>query len=93
MDSVLRIILIALKTVPVTIIIFMVGTLLSLIIQVLYIGINTSALMDVVALIQMWLPFNLGTIIVWLMSIASAYFAYIMCVKTLNIINSWIQAD
>lgn len=91
--TIFRVVVIVLKAIPTTIIIFMLVAIFNLLIQALYIGINKSVLMDVVVLIQMWLPFNLGTIIVWLFAIATAYFGYIMAVKTLNIINSWIQAD
>lgn len=56
----------------------------------LVIGFNTSVLADIFALIQIWLPFNLNILLVWLGVIATAYFAYRLSLMAYNMVNAYI---
>lgn len=40
------------------------------------VGFNNSVLADLMAIVQLWLPFDLNVMIVWLLTVAGLYIAY-----------------
>ena len=51
--------------------------------------INNSALGDLFALVQMWLPFNLSTITVWFTTITIAYLTYRLSLVGLSFLHQF----
>jgi len=75
---------------------FIIGVLLSVIALVSIIstyiiaGYNTSVLSDIFALVQVWLPFNLNIILIWLTVSATAYIAYKTAILSYVLLNTFI---
>jgi len=61
-----------------------------LITSYMVVGFNQSVLGDIFGIIQIWLPFNLNILLIWLALSATAYFAYRLATMAYNLLNSWI---
>lgn len=48
------------------------------------VSLNASVVGDLLALIQMWLPFNLGPLMAWLVTASVLYVAYRLSVVAVN---------
>lgn len=57
-----------------TIVVFVI--LLTLILSGVVISLNNSIVIDLFYITQLWLPFNLNVIFVWISTLVVAYFAY-----------------
>lgn len=75
-DMVLRLLIIFSKIAVYMVSIVALIVLLTIISSALMIGLNFGIINDLVALVQMWLPFNLGVIILWIVSVSVAYITY-----------------
>lgn len=63
---------------------------IGLITSYLVLGFNTSVLSDIFGVIQIWLPFNLNVLLLWLAVSATAYFGYRIALMSYNMLNSFI---
>lgn len=52
---------------------------------------NTGVLNDIFALVQLWLPFNLNVILVWISTSIVLYLTYAISLMMLNLINTWFN--
>lgn len=57
----------------------------------IYVSIDSGVLNDIFALVQLWLPFNLNTILVWIGLTVSGYFTYAISVMMMNLLNTWLN--
>lgn len=48
-----------------------------------YVSLNGNIISDIFAMMQMWLPFNLNTILLWLTTAVTAYFTYKMTIAAI----------
>ena len=75
---------------------FFIAVILSIIVLVgvitsyMVIGFNTSVLGEIFAVIQIWLPFNLNILLIWLAVTATAYIAYRLAMMSYNLLNSFL---
>lgn len=67
-----------------------IASLLSIIGNYLIIGFNTSVLADIFALIQIWLPFNLNILLIWVAVASTAYLTYRLAIIANVLLNSFI---
>lgn len=51
------------------------------------VALNGSMVLDLLYFIQMWLPFNLNPLFVWLFTSVTAYFAFRLSIVGFNILN------
>lgn len=56
----------------------------------IYVSINYTVLADIFALVQMWLPFNLGVILAWLGIASTAYLGYRFALVALAFVDKLI---
>lgn len=64
--------------------------LLGVVTSYMVVGFNTSILNDIFAVIQIWLPFNLNILLVWLSVAATAYLTFRLSLMIFNIIDTYI---
>lgn len=64
--------------------------LLGVVTSYIVVGFNTSVLNDIFGLIQIWLPFNLNVLLVWLAVATTAYLAFRLSLMVFNIIDQYI---
>lgn len=55
------------------------------------VSLNASVIGDLLALIQMWLPFNLGPLMAWLVTASVLYVAYRLSVVAVNYMSRFIS--
>lgn len=48
---------------------------------------QATIIADLFALLQIWLPFNLSTITLWLLGLATAYISYLLAQKAVEFIR------
>jgi len=65
-------------------------SLISIITNYMIIGFNQSVLADIFAVIQIWLPFNLNIVLLWLTIAASAYIAYRFAIMSYTLLNTLV---
>lgn len=65
--------------------------LLNLTISWIFVGLNFSVVMDLLYLIQMWLPFNLTPLIAWLNVMATAYLTYRLYLLGFSILRGLLE--
>lgn len=53
-------------------------------------GYNTSVLNDIFGIVQIWLPFNLNILLLWIAIAATAYLAFRLSLMVFNIISAYI---
>lgn len=56
----------------------------------LVVAYNTSVLNDLFGLIQIWLPFNLNVLLIWIVLSSSAYIAYRIAHMMYEIVSNYI---
>lgn len=61
--------------------------LLNIMISFVGVALNGSVLLDLLYLVQMWLPFNLNPLLVWLSTAVTAFIAYRLSIFAYNFIN------
>lgn len=66
------------------------STLIALIINYLIVGYNQSVLADIFAIIQIWLPFNLNIVLLWVTVSASAFIIYKLAVLSYVLLNTFV---
>jgi len=71
-------------------VILSVMVLVGVITSYLVVGFSVPVLHDLFALIQIWLPFNLNVLLIWITLSASAYVAYRLAIMTYNMFNSYL---
>ena len=64
--------------------------LLGIVISYMVIGFSTTILGEIFALIQIWLPFNLNLLLIWLTIAGTAYIAYRLSLMSYSLINSYL---
>jgi len=57
-------------------IIFTFIALVLFILSTLTVALNVTVIADIIAVVQMWLPFNIAPILLWLFTISSLYLTY-----------------
>lgn len=67
-----------------------VGALLSIVLSYMIIGFNMSVLADIFAIIQIWLPFNLNIVLLWLATASTAYLAFRIGMVSFVLFNTFI---
>lgn len=55
------------------------------------VSLNASVVGDLMALIQMWLPFNLGPLMAWLVTASVLYVSYRLTVVAVNYMSRFIS--
>lgn len=68
-----------------------VGALVMIIGGALALTLNIAVLSDLAALIQMWLPFDLIVVLLWIISAAVAYLVYKLSLMALDFVNGWFN--
>lgn len=58
--------------------------------QYIIMGMNMSVIGDVFAVIQIWCPFNISLLIVWMVALSTAYIGYRLALMAYNLINAYI---
>lgn len=71
--------------------IFALTVILTIVLSAIMVGLNFGVINDIVAIIQMWLPFNLGVIIAWLLTVSLAYLAYRLSVIAINYVDAFFN--
>ena len=66
------------------------GVFISVIVNSLIVGYNLSVLADIFALIQIWLPFNLNIVLLWLTVSASAFIVYKLAALSYVLLNTFV---
>lgn len=56
----------------------------------LIVAFNGSVLNDIFALVQVWLPFNLNVLLIWIGISATAYLTFRLSLMVFNIIDAYI---
>lgn len=51
-------------------------SIMTIVVSALLVTLNIAVLNDIVAIVQIWLPFNLVLMITWLLTVSFAYLAY-----------------
>lgn len=64
--------------------------LLGVVTSYIIVGFNGSVLNDIFATIQIWLPFNLNVVLLWLSVAATAYLTFRLSLMIFNIIDAYI---
>lgn len=64
---------------------------LGFILSAITVGLNANIIGDLMALVQMWLPFNLASTIVWLLSVATLYLTYRLVLFINELINNFTR--
>lgn len=64
--------------------------ILSIITNYLIIGFNQSVLADIFSLIQIWLPFNLNIVLLWITIAGTAYLAYKTAIMSYVLLNTFL---
>jgi len=90
-DTILRISLILFKTISITTVAIALVLFLNVVISSISIVLNASVLGDIVAIIQIWTPFNIGVILNWLIAVSGLYLTYRMALLTLELINKYFE--
>lgn len=70
---------------------FSVLTLITIVSSALMIALNFGVINDVIGLIQMWLPFNLGVVILWILTASFAFLTYRLSVLAVSYINGFLN--
>lgn len=65
-------------------------TIFSLIASYLIAGYSSSVLADIFALVQIWLPFNINIILLWISVSATAYFSYRIAIMSYTLLNTFV---
>lgn len=65
--------------------------MLAIITSYLIVGFNLGVISDIYAIIQLWLPFNLNIIFVWITIAATAYFSYRLAFTANQLLNNYIN--
>jgi len=66
--------------------------LLNLTISLVFVGLNNSVLVDILYLMQMWMPFNMTPLIAWVNVMAVAYLTYRLYIIGFNILKGLLSA-
>lgn len=66
------------------------GVLVSVIVNYLIVGYNQSVLADIFALVQIWLPFNLNIVLLWITVSASAFIIYKLAALSYVLLNTFV---
>lgn len=64
--------------------------MIALIVNYMVVGYNQSVLGDIFSLIQIWLPFNLNIVLLWLTLAASAFVIYKLASLSYVLLNTFI---
>ena len=64
--------------------------ILNIIISFVTITLNGGVLLDLLYLIQVWLPFNLNPLLVWISTTVTAFIAYRLSIIAYNFLNNVI---
>lgn len=67
--------------------IFAFVVVLNLATSMIFVSLNQNALSDVFAMIQIWLPFNLNVVLVWLIAASTAYITYKLSIMAITWLN------
>lgn len=60
---------------------------LNLAVSMIFVTLNQNVLSDLLAMVQIWLPFNLNVVFVWLIAASTAFIAYKLSVMAISWIN------
>jgi uncharacterized paraquat-inducible protein A len=87
----LRLLIISAKVAFISISVFAFIAVMTLLLSAIFIAINYSVLGDIHSLIQMWLPFNLGVIVLWIFTASASYLTYRLSLVAISYINAWLN--
>lgn len=73
-----------------TVIIFWL-VLIGALIKQIYEPVNSSVLGDLSALLQLWTPFNINTVVAWLLTAVNAYLTYKIVIIIYNLVDSYLD--
>lgn len=51
---------------------------------------NATLLGEIFGVVQIWLPFNLNIILIWMAVAGTAYLGYRLAMMAYNLLNSWL---
>lgn len=66
-------------------------SIFSLVQSIVLVGVNQSILGDLVALVQIWAPFNFGTMFNWMTTTASVILYFYTASWSLKLINGFLR--
>lgn len=58
--------------------------------SLVFVTLNNNVLTDLLGFLQLWLPFNLNTLLGWLMTVTIAYFLYRLSVVAIAYMNKLV---
>lgn len=61
-----------------------------LIVQYMVVTFNATVLAEVFGMIQLWLPFNLNVILIWMGLSVTAYILYLVATRLMDILDTWL---
>lgn len=61
-------------------------------ISMIRIGLNGSVVGDLFGLMQIWLPFNMGSLLVWLVTASGLYIAYRLTIIAFSYVETFIKS-
>jgi len=61
--------------------------LLNMGLSMVTVGLNQGALTDIINLVQVWLPFNINVVLMWLWTAGALYMTYRMALVAFSFIN------
>jgi len=64
--------------------------LLGVITTYMVVGFNTSVLNDIFGVLQIWLPFNLNILLIWITVATTAYLAWRLSLMAYNILDAYL---
>lgn len=91
-NTIIRLLIIAVKVAAITASVFSFTVVLGLIVSAIFVAINLSVLGDIYSLIQMWLPFNLNVIVLWILTASGSYLTYRLSLVVIAYLNAWLQS-
>lgn len=61
--------------------------ILNIFINAMLVSLNGNILSDIFAMVSMWMPFNLGTVLVWLLSVGLMFLGFRLLMVAFNFLN------
>lgn len=71
--------------------VFAFTTFIVIAINALAIGVNATILNEIYGIVQIWLPFNLSAVLIWVITASSAYLLYKLAFKAIRFLNLLIS--
>lgn len=91
MEVAIRFFIITAKTAFIFLSVFSLIVLLTIITSGLLIALNWGVINDLMAILQMWLPFDMVVVFTWILTVGFAYIAYRLTMLAIEYMNNWLN--